>query len=53
MKVVRRIVLEIVEEFDVNEETDLMNVNKHASDLARSIQTEYRKVRVVRAERVK
>lgn len=53
MKVVRRVVLEIVEEFEVPDESNLMNVNKYASDLARSIKKEYRKVRVVRAERVK
>ena len=53
MKVIRRVVLEIIEEFEVPNESNLMNINKYAGCLAKRVKTEDRKVKIIRAELAK
>jgi hypothetical protein len=52
MRVVRRIIIEIVEDFEMEDDSKIINVNKHADELAKNLKTEHNKIRVVKAERV-
>jgi hypothetical protein len=52
MRIVRRIVLEIIEDFEVEDSNKIKNVNKYADEIANTVKTEHNKVRVIKAERV-
>jgi hypothetical protein len=52
MRVVRRFILEIVEDFEVEDSSKIKNINKYADEISKTVKTDHNKVRVIKAERV-